>query len=131
VTTTPFEVSIPYFGTCIDSNGNVWVTSLWGGVIRKYDPKCVLLGSFSHGDQTAQGCVVSTVDGMDHVWVAHSAYGSTVVHLLAEGTWIGIIEVGDGPTGVAVDRNGKIWSANFCLARSLALIQRYVLLVRI
>jgi hypothetical protein len=85
-------------------------------VIRKFDPTGILLGTLLHGESFAQGCVVSTVDGMDHVWVAqfaHYSYSKTVGHLLANGTWIGNVEVGDLPTGVAVDRNGKIWSTNF------------------
>jgi streptogramin lyase len=100
------------YGLCIDGSGNVWNTELGGGLIRKFSPEGDLLGEFPHGSYYAQGCVV---DGNDHVWVAHSLFsGTTVGHLLNDGTHIGNVSLpgGDGPTGVAVDSAGKIWSAN-------------------
>lgn len=100
------------YGLCIDSQGNVWNTQLSGNLIRKYAPDGTFLGSFAHGNQNAQGCVV---DGNDHVWVAHSLAGATTVgHLLNDGTYIGNVPLlgGIGPTGVAVDGQGNIWSAN-------------------
>jgi streptogramin lyase len=99
------------YGLCIDSQGNVWNTGLSGNVIAKYAPDGTFLGQFGHGDLNAQGCVV---DGNDHVWVAHSLFPgkNTVGHLLNNGTFIGNVTVGFGPTGVAVDAQGKIWSAN-------------------
>jgi streptogramin lyase len=103
------------YGLCIDSSGNVWNTALFGNQIRKFAPDGTLIGTFGHGEDTAQGCVV---DGNGHVWVAHSLLpfpvGSTTVgHLLNDGTFIGNVTVGSGPTGVAVDANGKIWATNF------------------
>lgn len=100
------------YGLCIDSSGNVWNTALFGDEIRKFAPNGTLLGTFSHGAETAQGCVV---DGNDHVWVAHSILGpsTTVGHILNDGTFIGNVTVGSGPTGVAVDAAGKIWATNF------------------
>ncbi len=98
------------YGLCIDSLGNVWNTSLNGNEIRKFDPSGSLIGTFSHGNTNAQGCVV---DANDHVWVAHSLLGSnTVGHLLSDGTYIGNVTVGSGPTGVAVDAAGKVWATN-------------------
>ncbi len=100
------------YGLCIDSLGNVWNTALFGNTIRKFAPNGVLMGTFSHGANTAQGCVV---DGNDHVWVAHSLIGpsTTVGHLLPDGTWLGNVTVGSGPTGVAVDGAGKVWATNY------------------
>ena len=103
------------YGLCIDSHGNVWNTQLSGNLIRKYAPDGTFLGSFPHGNDWAQGCVV---DGNDHVWVAHSLVSNgqtTVGHLLNDGTYIGNVSLvgGVGPTGVAVDAQGKIWSANY------------------
>ncbi|MBI4091093.1 MAG: hypothetical protein HY422_03640, partial [Candidatus Komeilibacteria bacterium] len=99
------------YGLCIDSQGNVWNTSLFGGVTRKFAPDGSLLGTFPHGFGTAQGCAV---DGNDHVWVAHSLLGgSSVGHLLNDGTFIGNVPVGSGPTGVSVDANGKVWATNY------------------
>lgn len=98
------------YGLCKDSQGNVWNTSLSQGVIRKFNAAGDLLGTYPHGATYAQGCVV---DGNDHVWVAHSLWGSSVGHLLNDGTLVGVIPVDNGPTGVAVDHNGKIWVTHY------------------
>jgi hypothetical protein len=53
------------------------------------------------------------------VWVAHSLLGpsTTVGHLRTNGTFVGNVPLthanggGSGPTGVAVDSNGKLWVA--------------------
>jgi len=100
------------YGLCIDGAGNVWNTELFNGLINKYAPDGTHLGAFSHGSPSAQGCVV---DGNGHVWVAHSLLGpaTTVGHILNDGTYIGNVTVGSGPTGVAVDAAGKIWATNY------------------
>lgn len=99
------------YGLCSDSQGNVWVTELDASTkkIHKYSPEGKHIGSYPHGGTRAQGCVV---DKNDHVWVAHSDSGSTVGHLYNNGTSVGIVKVGWGPTGVAVDGAGKIWTTN-------------------
>lgn len=100
------------YGLCIDPLGNVWNTQLSGGVIHKYAPNGVHLGVFPHGAPNAQGCVA---DAKGDIWVAHSLFGATTVgHLLNDGTFVGNVPLpgGNGPTGVAVDANGKVWSAN-------------------
>ncbi|MBI5507090.1 MAG: DUF3494 domain-containing protein [Deltaproteobacteria bacterium] len=98
------------YGLCIDPAGNVWNTSLDGNTIHKFDPAGVLIGTYSHGTYYAQGCVADT---NGHIWVAGSLYGNTVDHLLNDGTYVGSVTVGSGPTGVAVDSNGKIWATNY------------------
>jgi RHS repeat-associated protein len=100
----------PSYGLCIDSSGNVWNSSFGNGEIRKFAPNGTLLGTFNQGDAFAQGCVV---DRNDHVWVAHSLNRSTVGHLRNDGTYVGTVPVGSGPTGVAVDASGKIWATNY------------------
>lgn len=102
--------SHPSYGLCIDSQGNVYNTSFGNGTIRKFAPNGTLLGSFNQGSPWAQGCVV---DRNDHVWIAHSLNTNTVGHMLASGVYIGTITVGSGPTGVAVDGDGKIWATNY------------------
>ncbi len=99
----------PSYGLCIDSGGNVWNTTFGNGQIRKFAPNGTLLGTFNQGDSFAQGCVV---DKNDHVWVAHSLNRSTVGHLKNDGTYVGTITVQSGPTGVAVDGQGRIWATN-------------------
>lgn len=97
------------YGLCIDSLGNVWNTALDGNRIYKFAPDGTLIGTYSHGNYYAQGCVV---DRNDDVWVAHSLYTGSVGHLKNDGTYVGKINVQSGPTGVAVDAKGKIWSTN-------------------
>jgi streptogramin lyase len=97
------------YGLCIDRQGNIWNTELGSG-INKYAPDGTHIARYTHGFGQAQGCVV---DKNDDVWVAHSINGgSTVGHLKNNGTYLGSIEVGSGPSGVAVDRAGKVWSTN-------------------
>ena len=99
------------YGLCIDSLGNVWNTALNGNIIRKFAPDGTLIGTYAHGSNRAQGCVV---DGDDHVWVAHSlSVSNTVGHILNDGTYVGNVTVGLGPTGVAIDNSGKIWATNY------------------
>jgi hypothetical protein len=99
------------YGLCIDSQGDVWNTSEFGGEIRQFSPDGILLGTYSHGDGPAQGCAVGLDD---HVWVAHSNRGGTTVgHLRPDGTYVGSVSVGAGPTGLSADANGKIWVTNY------------------
>lgn len=107
------NATVDSYGMCIDSQGNVWNTELQGGHVRKYDPAGNLLGRYSHGGKRAQGC---TVDKNDHVWVAHAldVGVTTVGHLLNNGTYVGTVNgVGEGPSGIAVDGAGKIWTASY------------------
>ena len=97
------------YGLCIDSLGNVWSTQNIGGLIHKYAPDGRHLGQFSHNYSDAQGCVV---DKNNDVWVAHSWKGSSVGHIKNDGSPVGTVTVGNGPTGVAVDGMGKVWSTN-------------------
>jgi len=102
--------SHPSYGLCTDSNGNVWNTSYGPGQIRKFAPDGTLIGTYNQGFAYAQGCVIGR---NDDVWVAHSLNGSSVGHLRNDGTYIGTVAVGTGPTGVAVDSVGKIWATNY------------------
>jgi len=101
------------YGLCINPvNGEVWNTELTGGLIHRYAPNGRHIGSFAHGNSYAQGCVV---DSNGHVWVAHSILGpqTTVGHLNAAGVHLGNVAVGSGPTGVAVDADGRVWATNY------------------
>ena len=101
------------YGSCIDSQGNVWITKLSGSLISKYASTGVFLGSYAHGNTYAQGCVVGK---NDDVWVAHSLISSTTVgHIKNDGSFVGTVDLsgGVGPTGVSVDARGKVWSANY------------------
>jgi streptogramin lyase len=100
------------YGLGIDSSGNVWNTALWGDQIRKFAPDGSLIGTYSHGDDNAQGCVAGLDDD---IWVAHSLYKDTIGHIKNDGTYVGKISLdpGAGPTGVAVDAAGKIWATGY------------------
>ena len=98
--------SEPSYGLAIDPNGYVWNTSYGYSYIRKYAPDGTLVGTYNQGNSYAQGCVA---DKNGDIWVAHGLSYSTVGHLKNDGTYVGTIQVGSGPTGVAVDANGKIW----------------------
>ncbi len=102
--------SHPSYGLCIDSQGNVYNTSYGNGTVRKFAANGTLLGSYNQGSAYAQGCVV---DRKDDVWIAHSLNTSTVGHMKNNGTYVGTIQVGSGPTGVAVDGAGKVWATNY------------------
>jgi sugar lactone lactonase YvrE len=100
------------YGLCVDPAGNVWNTNLYGGIIVKYAPDGKYIDTYSHGGTYAQGCVADT---NGDIWVAHSQiYSTTVGHLTSDGTLAGVVDLqgGQGPTGVAVDKNGKVWAAN-------------------
>ncbi len=92
--------------------GEIWHTSLGGGVVMKLDAAGNVLGTFPHGGSSAQGVAV---DADGNVWVAHSLFNATTIgHLRTDGTFVGNVTLpgGNGPTGVAVDSNGKVWVAN-------------------
>ncbi|MFH0874064.1 MAG: DUF4215 domain-containing protein [Candidatus Komeilibacteria bacterium] len=98
------------YGLCIDPSGNVWNTSLSGDQIRKFAPDGSLLGTFGHGSYYAQGCAAAA---NGDIWVAGSLYDTVVGHLKNNGTLVGTVSVPSGPTGIAVDANGKVWSTNY------------------
>jgi len=101
------------YGVAIDpATGHIWQT--WGywyySGVTEADSDGNLLHTYQHGAGNAQGVVV---DGSGNVWVAHSLNGSTVGHLRTDGIFVGNVSVGSGPTGVAVDTNGKVWVTNY------------------
>lgn len=99
------------YGLGVDPNtGEIWHTYLTGNRVAKLSPSGTLLGTYSHGAYYAQGVVV---DKNSNVWIAHSLYDSSVGHMRTNGTFVGNITTGSGPTGVAVDANGKVWSTNY------------------
>jgi hypothetical protein len=102
------------YGLAIDSMGNVWVSTLGDGVVRKFSPAGALLGTFPQGNPSAQGLAV---DNNDHVWISSSLFcssGCNISHLRNDGSLVGNVPTptGSGSTGVSVDAEGKVWTAN-------------------
>src|SRR6185295_7069474 len=74
----------------------------------------VIGGPYGHGYANSQGVCA---DQNGNIFVAHSILGpsTSVGHIRANGFFVGNIPLtwgttnGIGPTGVAVDSNGKVW----------------------
>ncbi|MFN5296590.1 MAG: hypothetical protein ACK5BL_13735, partial [Flavobacteriales bacterium] len=103
------------YGLGIDPNtGEIWATDVNGNRVVKMTPNGDIIGSYQHGSFHAQGV---GVDAYGNVFVAHSLLGpaTTIGHLKTDGTYVGNIQLGAagaGPIGIAVDPNGKIWTAS-------------------
>ncbi|MFI9456850.1 hypothetical protein [Amycolatopsis sp. NPDC052450] len=102
------------YGLGMDPNtGEIWHSTVDRSAVVKMSPSGAVLGTFPHGNQYAQGVAA---DKAGNVWVAHSILGpqTTVGHLRTDGTFVGNVALpgGAGPTGVAVDSNGKVWVTN-------------------
>jgi DNA-binding beta-propeller fold protein YncE len=104
------------FGVGIDSNGFIWNTLFNPDQIAKIDPDpsgpSIVDGFPKNSDDAflaPQG--VAVTPGDNNVWVANSG-GDEVLRLDNDGVFRALIEVGEIPTGVAVDANGKVWVAN-------------------
>jgi streptogramin lyase len=100
------------YGLGIDpQTGNIW-HSTYARDSRVYvrAPSGAVLASYPQGNYYAQGVAV---DGLGNVWIAHSVTGpaTTVGHLRTTGLYVGTVGTASGPSGVAVDANGKIWVA--------------------
>ena len=115
--TNPRCVAVPsVYGLAVDPNGWVWVSALFGNQVWKVSPDGNTIdGPFSHGSDSAQGLAV-TADG--DVWVSSSLFcagaGCPIGHLNNDGTFVGNVAnpTGGGSTGVSVDADGKVWTAN-------------------
>lgn len=107
----PTCVNLPNYGLALDRTGNIWVSTFGQGVRRVSPDGGTIAGPFNQGANSTQGLAV---DANNHLWLSSSLSGGTTVgHLLADGTFIGnVTGVGNGSTGVAVDAAGKIWTAN-------------------
>lgn len=114
------------YGIAIDKYGKIWTTE-YGTRFSTFDPADVQAdGSLPEGKlhvftqtgaSAAQG--IASDDNGD-IFIAGSLSGNTVGHykqVFTEGVFSGVefvrnYPVGSGPTGVAVDGFGKVWSAN-------------------
>jgi len=115
-TGTCIEVRDSY-GMGIDTNGFIWVSTWEPNSIIKLSPAGVVEPGFPKptndglSEDQDRGVAITPAD--NHVWVAKSQ-ASAVARLDNDGNLLKVIPVGCGPTGVAVDANGKVWVANGC-----------------
>ena len=110
----PRCIPIPNYGLAIDRNGWVFATEL-GSLIRKVSPDGnTIVGPAAHGAPNSQGLAI---DANGDAWVSSSLFcgaGCTIGHLKNDLTFVGNVPnpTGAGSTGISVDADGKIWSAN-------------------
>lgn len=111
----PRCLTIQNYGLAIDPSGNVWVSQLGAGMVTKVAPDGTVLGTFNTGLSGTQGLAS---DRNGHIWLSSSLFCSgdscPVSHLTNDGELVGLVPnpTGAGSTGVAIDSNGKIWTAN-------------------
>jgi|GEM_PF-1360182 len=98
------------YGIGVDPNtGEIWVTQYTGNRIFKLTPAGELIGSYAHGNNVGMGLAV---DAYQNVWIAHGGSASSIGHLKTDGTYVGNVPLpGNGPIGVAIDKDGKVWTA--------------------
>ncbi len=96
------------YGLTVDLTGNIWNANWEQGYVRKFADDGTLLENFNIG-RAARGLAYNPSD--KNVWVANT-YQNTVCRMDTLGNVIKYVPVGAGPTGVAVDYNGKVWITN-------------------
>ncbi|MBE7500183.1 MAG: hypothetical protein HS113_07715 [Verrucomicrobiales bacterium] len=98
---------------------HIWYT--WSqhdpGLVTRYSQGGAWLANYFHGFPYSQGVAI---DNAANVWVAHhQQWGTTVGHVRADAAWVGNVHLSispnvvPGPTGIAVDSNGKAWVGNY------------------
>ncbi|MGC9420106.1 MAG: VPLPA-CTERM sorting domain-containing protein, partial [Rhodovulum sp.] len=105
---SPVTTGGPSYGLGVDNDGNIWNTHYSNRTVSKLAPDGTLLATYSSGGYLSRGVAV-TPDNT--IWIANSG-DDTVTRLATDGTLLATIRVGDYPTGVSVDSNGKVWVTN-------------------
>jgi streptogramin lyase len=101
----------PSYGLGVDNDGNIWNSHYDNGTVSKLDASGSLIGTYSLGLGTGTNSRGVAVTPDNNIWVASSAR-DTVTRLDNNGNVLAQINVGDYPTGVSVDSNGKVWVTN-------------------
>lgn len=94
------------YGLGVDSGGFVWNAMWAANTVAKLSPAGVIQFIRPTGGSSSRGVAVTLSD--NHVWIANSD-SHNVSRLDNAGNVLKIIPVGQTPTGVAVDANGKVW----------------------
>ena len=96
------------YGLGLDDNNHLFVSGWTDSKLSRINVSTGTMEWTKNGPHKARG-VACTSDG--DVWVA-STSGNKVYRYANDGTYKAEIPVGNGPTGVAIDSNGKVWSCN-------------------
>lgn len=118
----PYGGGLAVYGLAFDSQNNIWVSSFNNTQsVFKVAASGSPIARYFDGVPLSQGLAV---DGNDHVWMSSSlsSGANRIAHLKPDGSLVGHVTTctvgttptcrGNGSTGVAVDADGKIWTAN-------------------
>jgi streptogramin lyase len=98
------------YGVTVDIDGRVWTTDN-GPLFSVINPDGTGLQVFTQNGNPCCAMGITT-DNNGDVYIAGSLTSSSVGHYHNDGTYVETFAVGAGPTGVAVDTNGRIWATN-------------------
>ncbi len=99
------------YGLGSDTDGNVWNSNWEANSITKLDSLGIVYPTFPRSLSASGGRGVACTPLDNNIWVACS-HSNLVDRFANDGTLRKQIAVGAHPTGVAVDRAGKIWVTN-------------------
>lgn len=100
------------YGLGGDKDGNVWNSNWEWNTLTKLDAAGAVYPGFPRALNAGGGRGVVSTPLDNHVWVACS-HSNLVDRFANDGTLLKQIGVGAHPTGVAVDRAGKVWVTNY------------------
>ena len=122
-TETPKGGCIPVghsYGLAADSEGFIWNSRWLESKVAKIDPSVPAIQndfSITPTRRSSEGVAVTPAD--NNVWVARAEGGHEVSRLDKDGNMVSEINLnlatgilGQNPSGVAVDANGKVWVTN-------------------
>jgi hypothetical protein len=96
-----------------DTSGVSWVVDYGNSHITLLDPNGnPLSGTAGYSAANLQFPVAVATDAKCNAYVANMA-NNTLTRVLADGSDFTDFAIGDGPTGIAIDASGNVWSANY------------------
>jgi streptogramin lyase len=109
--TSSVDIGHTCYGLGLDYNHHLWVSSYWRGQLSRIDisadpPTFV---TYNTPEQIESRGVAATSD--NSIWVANTG-ADTVTRYDNSGNLLATITGLNGPTGVSVDANGKVWATD-------------------